>query len=526
MLRSINFRVVFKSNGQDVAGVDDVSFGLGRGETLGIVGESGSGKSTIARALLGFARPGARFAQGSVRVGETDVLRLQDADLRDFRGGRAAMVPQNPLSSLTPHMTVGAQLVGLVGLHAGETGAVAKESALALMAETNLPDPPTLFDRYPHEISGGQRQRVVIASVLVARPELIVLDEPTTALDKSVEARVLDLVRRVQRDLGATLIYVSHDLNVISKMCTRVMVMRDGRVVEEGATARIFDAPQQDYTRELVGAIPRLASGRRAMPQIGQTPVLRLGGVAFGYQAPGLFRKPGPLALQNISLKLEPGQTLGVAGESGSGKSTLASLISGAVAGHRGEIVLDDGTTLSGLAKRRSKSTRRRVQMVFQDPLSSLNPAHSVEEIITRPLRIYFDQTPSQARENAARLLGEMDLGPEFLARKPRQLSGGQQQRVALARALAAEPDILLCDEIISALDVTIQAQVLRLLKQLQESRGLACLFMTHDRRRQRSGPFADRFGAWRVTGQRGYCRRSCATRKPVHPAICVSEPI
>ena len=476
-----NLSVVFRSNGQDVAAVEDASFAVARGATLGVVGESGSGKSTVARALLGFARPGARFASGSVAVGDTDVLSLSDASLRDFRGGRAAMVPQNPLSSLTPHMTVGAQLVELIGLHANETGTAAKQRALALMAETNLPEPEKLFGRYPHEISGGQRQRVVIASALVARPELIVLDEPTTALDKSVEARVLGLVRRVQRELGATLIYVSHDLNVIAKMCARVMVMRSGRVVEEGPTAQIFQTPREAYSRDLVQSIPRLADGQRLVPVAGRKAVLRADAVEFGYATPGLFRKPGPLALKDLSLDLHAGQTLGVVGESGSGKSTLASLIAGAIHGHRGEIRLDDGTCLEGLAKRRRQGTRRRVQMVFQDPLSSLNPTHSIEAIITRPLRLYFDHTVSQAREAAIRLLGEMDLGPEFLGRKPRQLSGGQQQRVALARALAAEPDVLLCDEITSALDVTIQAQVLRLLKRLQESRGLSCLFITHD---------------------------------------------
>ena len=476
-----NLSVVFKSNGQDVAAVEDLSFTLQRGDTLGIVGESGSGKSTVARALLGFARPGARFSQGSVQVGETDVLRLEADALRSYRGGRAAMVPQNPLSSLTPHMTVGAQLVELIGLHAGETGKIAKDRALSLMDETNLPEPKALFDRYPHEISGGQRQRVVIASALVARPELIVLDEPTTALDKSVEARVLDLVRRVQQDLGATLIYVSHDLNVIANMCARVLVMRSARVVEEGETGQVFHAPKAAYTRDLVEAIPHLKARHPGMPEVGSVPILMAESIDFSYGKPGLLRKATPLALKGVSLRLYPGQTLGVVGESGSGKSTLASLISGALSGHSGQITLDDGTPLSGFAKTRSKSARQRVQMVFQDPLSSLNPAHSVEEIITRPLRLYFKETPADARYSAIDLLAEMDLGPEFLHRKPRQLSGGQQQRIALARALAAEPDVLLCDEITSALDVTIQAQVLELLKRLQASRGLSCLFITHD---------------------------------------------
>ena len=479
-----NLRIVYRSGaGEETAAVEDVSFALHRGETLGIVGESGSGKSTVARALLGYARPGARFDKGQIRMGETDVLALSAVELRRFRGSRAAMVPQNPLSSLTPHMTIGAQLVELIGLHAGETGAAAKASALDVMAETNLPHPPTLFDRYPHEISGGQRQRVVIAAALVARPELIVLDEPTTALDKTVEVRVLDLVRHVQEQLDATLIYVSHDLHVIGAMCARTLVMRNGRVVEEGPTTRIFEAPTSDYTRNLVRAIPQLSStGRVAATQ--KAPVLKVRNLDFGYASPGrLFgrRAPAALALEDVAFDLVAGQTVGVVGESGSGKSTLASLIAGAVAGHDGSITLGDGSVLKGLAKGRTKSHRQRVQMVFQDPLSSLNPAHTIEEILTRPLRLYFGHSAAAARDRAVSLLAELDLGTQFLSRRPRQLSGGQQQRVALARALAAEPDILLCDEITSALDVTIQAQVLALLLRLQDERGLACLFISHD---------------------------------------------
>ncbi|MEO1681259.1 MAG: ABC transporter ATP-binding protein [Pseudomonadota bacterium] len=478
-------RIEFGTGTGSAAAVDGVSFALHRGATVGIVGESGSGKSTIARALLGFTRPGARVAGGTVTVGDSDVFALSPQGLREFRGRHAAMVPQNPLSSLTPHMTVGAQLTELIGLHAGLAGPSARARALELMRETDLPDPDVLYGRYPHEISGGQRQRIVIASALVARPELIVLDEPTTALDKTVEARVLDLVRRVQQTLNATLIYVSHDLNVIGAMCERVLVMRRGRVVEDGATQQIFSAPQTPYARELMRAIPQLAPANRpAKPAAGQCPVLSLQDVSFGYQPPRRLlgrRRPAPLALDGVSFNLAAGQTLGIVGESGSGKSTLASLVAGAVAGHTGRILLDDGTPLAGLAKGRSKIHQRRVQMVFQDPLSSLNPSHTVEEIVTRPLRIYFGMTISAARKTAADLMAEMDLGPEFLARRPRQLSGGQQQRIALARALAADPDILLCDEITSALDVTVQAQVLRLLQRLQDQRGLACLFITHD---------------------------------------------
>ncbi|MEL6234847.1 MAG: ABC transporter ATP-binding protein [Pseudomonadota bacterium] len=478
-----DLRITYRGQGgAETVAVAGASFSLERGAALGIVGESGSGKSTIARALLGFARPGARFAGGLVRLGETSVLELSPAALRLFRGGRAAMVPQNPLSALTPHMTVGAQLSELVRQHSDLRGAAAKARALDLMVQTDLPEPTALFARYPHEISGGQRQRVVIAAALVARPELIVLDEPTTALDKTVEARVLDLVRRVQADLGASLVYVSHDLNVISAMCDRVLVMKSGEIVEDGPTAQIFEAPRTAYTRSLVQAIPRLSAPMARRPKSGPA-LLSIDGLGFAYRAPGrLFsrRKAGRPALDGVDLSLAPGETLGVVGESGSGKSTLASLVAGAVAGHSGRIRFD-GQPLAGLARTRSKDLRRRVQMVFQDPLSSLNPTHSVEETLTRPLRLYFGQSPAAAREKAVALLAELDLSPALLSRRPRQLSGGQQQRIALARALAAEPDLLLCDEITSALDVTIQGQVLALLERLQAERGIACLFISHD---------------------------------------------
>ncbi len=471
--------------GRETAAVAGVDLALGRGETLGIVGESGSGKSTLARALLGHARPGARFAAGSVRVGGTDVLALAGSDLRAYRGGRAAMVPQNPLSSLTPHMTVGAQLSELLRRHAGLAPAEARDRARALMAETGLPDPATLFHRYPHEISGGQRQRVVIAAALVGRPELIVLDEPTTALDKTVEARVLALVDDLRQRLDATLVYVSHDLNVIRRLCTRAVVMRDGHVVEQGPTTQVFARPRSDYARSLVAAIPRLGAPGPGTGAVVAGPAhLALSDVRFAYRSPGgLFpwrRRAGSPALDGIDLTLPRGQTLGVVGESGSGKSTLAALIAGAIGGHEGRIALG-GETVAGHARARSPDQRRRIQLVFQDPLASLNPTQTVGEILSRPLRLYGGLTAAAARARAGDLLAEMELGSDYLARRPRQLSGGQQQRVGLARALAVEPDLVICDEVTSALDVTIQASVLTLFQRLQRDRGMTSLFISHD---------------------------------------------
>ncbi|MCJ7874545.1 ABC transporter ATP-binding protein [Phaeobacter sp. J2-8] len=474
--------------GTEVHAVRDAGLQVLRGETLGIVGESGSGKSTLARSLLGYARPGARFAKGTVRLGDTDVLRLDPAGLRAFRGGRAAMVPQNPLSSLTPHMPIGRQLAELVRLHTDLRDSAAKKRILWLMDRTGLPEPDKLLARYPHEISGGQRQRVVIAAALIGRPELIVLDEPTTALDKTVEAEVLQLVAELQKELNATLVYVSHDLNVIRAMCRKIAVMKDGKILEQGLLSRVYSRPATAYTQELIRAIPRIEpQGPKPGSRPAHTALASAGfattSVSFSYHRPGgLFRRgpDGPPALQDITLDINAGETLGIVGESGSGKSTLAGLVAGIVSGHSGRITFD-GQPLAGKAANRSKDMRRRVQMVFQDPLSSLNPAQKVNEILARPRQLYFGRSAAEARADSIALLKEVELEPDILNRSARQLSGGQQQRIAMCRALAAEPELLICDEVTSALDVTIQARVLDLLLRIQKERGLTCLFISHD---------------------------------------------
>ena len=469
--------------------IDNVSITIGRGETVGIVGESGCGKSTLARTLLGYTRPGAWVAGGQVSIDGANIFDFAPSSLRNFRGRSAAMVPQNPLSSLTPHLTLGQHLSELIGFYGKARGSQVRERALELMAAMGLPDPKDLFDRYPHEISGGQRQRVVIAAALVAEPPLIVLDEPTTALDKTVETQVLDLVADLQRQNGTTLVYVSHDLNVVRRMCKRVLVMHSGKVLEDGAIEDVFHRPATDYARNLVAAIPKLEISRpRIAAAAGQRPRLTVENLSFRYgrQRKGVWKllfgagRPAPQALSNIDLSLAPGQTIGIVGESGSGKSTLAALIAGLYSGHEGKVALD-GTPLSGPAADRLPDLRRRVQLIFQDPLSSLIPRHSVEALISRPLHIYHKLSRAQARDRCMALLDELDLPEDILTRMPRQLSGGQQQRVAIARAFAAEPDLVLCDEITSALDVTVQAQVLKLMQRLQQERGTAYVFISHD---------------------------------------------
>ena len=485
-----NLRLVYKTGpGTELAAVDDISFSIGKGETLGIVGESGCGKSSLARAFLAYARPGARIAGGSVSVSGTDILSLDASQLLQFRGRKAAMVPQNPLSSLTPHRTIGQHMVELIRQHNAAGPLTPRDKALELLAAMELPDPAAIFKRYPHQLSGGQRQRVVIAAALVAEPELIILDEPTTALDKTVETQVLDLVSRLQKRTGTTLIYVSHDLNVVARMCERVLVMQKGKVLEDGPTLEVFTQPKTEYARSLIAAIPKLKSDAKSarLKVAVDAPVLSVRDLDFTYGAGRsrllrrFFPRPAPArTLDDISLSITPGSTLGVVGESGSGKSTLAGLVAGLVDGTGGKILFE-GKQLTGLATSRDRDLRRRVQMIFQDPASSLNPQHTVEQIIARPLQIFFGISRAASRDRVVELLQELDLDANLLTRSPRQLSGGQQQRVAIARAFACKPDLVLCDEITSALDVTVQAQVLKQMKRLQQEHNTAYLFISHD---------------------------------------------
>ena len=490
--------------------VREVSFELPAGGSLGIVGESGSGKSTVARALLGHYRGGSERTAGEVLVAGRSVSGATREQLTSRRGVEMAFVPQNPLSSLTHHIRVGPQLVEILRTRAGLSSSAARARALELFAATQLPDPQALFDRFPHQLSGGQRQRVVIACALACRPRLLVLDEPTTALDKTTEVQVLDLVQSLRAEIGAGLVLVTHDLNVVASVCDRVVVMKDGSVVEQGPTADTFRAPATAYTRELVGSVLRLEdappeespTGQRSSsamepaskdvtassptPAGGQamvTPVLELQGLQHRYRRASWFgggaREARP-ALAEVSLRLAPGEILGVIGESGSGKSTMGGIVAGLIAPSQGRLHFQ-GQALGAGAAARTREQRRRIQMIFQDPLSSLNPRQSVATAIARPIRLFFGATAAEARRRAAALLAELGMGPEYLDRFPRQLSGGQQQRVAIARAFAAEPDLIVCDEVTSALDATVQGQVLAALRQMQQRRGVAMLVITHD---------------------------------------------
>ncbi|HET7730742.1 MAG TPA: ABC transporter ATP-binding protein [Usitatibacter sp.] len=481
--RGVNV-VYRRADGGAMRAVIDASLSLAEGESLGIVGESGSGKSTLARALMGYCRPGGTITSGDIRLEGRDIRALARGEGRALRGGRIAFVPQNPLASLTPHMRVGAQVAEAVRIHRGCDAREARRATLELFEATRLPDPATLYERFPHELSGGQRQRVVISAALAGSPRLVILDEPTTALDKTTEAQVLDLVQSLRARLGAALIYVSHDLHVISAMCERVLVMLRGEVVEEGPTPRVYREPRHDYTRRLIAAVPRL-DGPGAQPSRAAAtgPLLRLDNVGYTYPSrKRWFRRTdaGRPALQGLSLEIGRGETVGLVGESGSGKSTAAAIVAGLLAPQAGTLAYA-AQPLAGLARDRTPELRRRIQIIFQDPLSSLNPRQRVDAILARPLALFHGLAGAAARARSLELMAQLQLEPELLDAYPRQLSGGQQQRVAIARAFAADPDLIICDEITSALDVSVQAQVLALLEGLQERSGTACLFISHD---------------------------------------------
>ena len=471
--------------------VKDVSFALAAGHSLGIVGESGSGKSTLARALMGYTRNGARIVGGSVVLGHSAIVPANEGAKGRFAGSGMAYVPQNPLSSLTPHMTVGEQVCEAVRIRQGCPAVQARAMALELMEAMGLPLAAQLYKRYPHQLSGGQRQRVVIAAAMATQPKVLILDEPTTALDKTTEQQVLVLLQDLQERFNTSLVYVSHDLHVISRVCDGLLVMRDGQVVEQGVAAQVFAAPRQAYTRQLIDAMPAVST--RATFHAGQAPaaparaaVLELRNVSFAY-APAPSWKfwrgdSAPLrpAVERLSFTLQKGETLALVGESGSGKSTIAALVAGLHSASGGQLVFD-GEELPADASRRTREQRRRIQIIFQDALSSLNPRHTVADILMRPMQLFFGLDQASASQRAMELALALHLEPALLQRYPRQLSGGQQQRVAIARAFAARPDLVICDEITSALDTSIQAQVLRNLRELQQTFGTTVLFISHD---------------------------------------------
>ncbi|NLS10489.1 ABC transporter ATP-binding protein [Nesterenkonia sp. MY13] len=465
----------------------EVSFTLAAGETVALVGESGSGKTTVATSLLGALRPGSQIVNGAVRIEGEDVFALDAEKLRALRGGRVALVAQNAGHALTPSMRVGTQIAEALAAHGLDSSA---EKVQQLGRRVHLDD-PELLRRYPHELSGGQQQRVAIAMAIAAEPKVLVLDEPTTALDVITQRAILDLIAELRAELGVAVVLVSHDLGVVAEIADTSLVMQDGDVVETGPTAEVLSAPAHEYTRKLVAAAPKLKTGGAAStstepgsvePLPATEPVLSCQGLSIRY------KRSAPLAVDGFAAEIGEGQTLAVVGQSGSGKSTVAAALAGLLPAERGTISFSttagegEGADLLKPAGKRSLETRRAVQLVFQNADLALNPRRTVGDAIARPLK-YFSvaKSRSEIQDRVGALLEEVGLDPSYARRLPAQLSGGQRQRIGIARALAAEPRLLIADEITTALDVSVQAEVLDLLADLQKRRGLSCLFISHD---------------------------------------------
>lgn len=467
--------------------VEDLSFTLNRGETLAIAGESGSGKSITSLAIMGLLPPPAvRVTAGSIRFGQTDLTAAPEDQMRRIRGDRIAMIFQEPMTSLNPVLTIGTQLAEAIRAHQDVSRDEATQRALAALSAVRLSQPERRMLQYPHELSGGMRQRVMIAMALALRPAVLIADEPTTALDVTVQREVLDLLRDLQRELGTAIILITHDMGVVAEMADRVIVMKSGRMVEEAPVRDLFRAPSQPYTRDLLAAVPRI--GDRP-PQIApqaaaaQTaPLVRLTDVdvRFPVKAGLLGRTRFNVhAVEKVGFDIRKGETFALVGESGCGKSTIAKAIVGLVP-FEGRITVA-GEDLSGTGRGEAKSLRRKVQMVFQDPMAALNPRMRVGDLIAEPLLIHDLGSPEERRERAADLMLRVGLSREQLDRYPHEFSGGQRQRICIARALALKPDLIIADESVSALDVSVQSRVLALLRELQADMGVSYLFISHD---------------------------------------------
>ncbi len=462
--------------------VQDLSFDLRKGETLAIAGESGSGKSITSLAIMGLLPPPAvRVTGGRVSLAGQALTGLPEAALRKVRGDRIAMIFQEPMTSLNPVMTVGAQLVEAIRAHEPVGRAEAAKRAVEALRAVRLSGPERRMGQYPHELSGGMRQRVMIAMALALRPEVLIADEPTTALDVTVQREVLDLLRDLQRQMGTAIILITHDMGVVAEMATRVIVMRQGRQVETATTTEIFARPQADYTRALLAAVPRMGRGATRPPVTGEA-IARLEDVVVRYPLRGGLLggvTQNVHAVEHVSFDIRRGETFALVGESGCGKSTIARALVG-LAPHSGRIEIG-GQVLGALDREGQKDLRRRVQMVFQDPMAALNPRMRVGELIAEPLVIHGIGDASSQRAKAADLMQRVGLEAGQMDRYPHEFSGGQRQRICIARALALQPDLIIADESVSALDVSVQARVLDLLRALQAEFGMSYLFISHD---------------------------------------------
>ncbi|HXL67689.1 MAG TPA: ABC transporter ATP-binding protein [Xanthobacteraceae bacterium] len=481
LLQVQDLSVSFRHEDREMHAVKHVSFDVKKGETVALVGESGSGKSVSALSILKLLPyPAARHPSGRILFRGRDLLALSEREMRGVRGDDITMVFQEPMTSLNPLHTIERQVAEVLQVHRGLTAVAARRRVVELLNEVGIPDAQTRLNAYPHQLSGGQRQRVMIALALANEPDLFIADEPTTALDVTVQAQILNLLKELQRRLGMAMLFITHDLGIVRKVADRVCVMRHGEIVEQGAVAELFARPVHPYTRELIAAEPKGAPAppRPTAPIVVETKDLK---VWFPIRRGVLRRTVGHIkAVDGVTFTIHRGETLGVVGESGSGKTTLGLALLRLISSDGPIVVL--GHEVQGLMFRAMRPLRRNMQIVFQDPYGSLSPRMSIVDIVGEGLRVHQPRlTPAEREARAVVALGEVGIDPETRHRYPHEFSGGQRQRIALARALVLEPEFIVLDEPTSALDMLVQAQMVDLLRAVQKRRDLTYLFISHD---------------------------------------------
>ena len=516
-----NLRVHFELKDNTVKAVDDVSWNIKKGETLAVVGESGSGKSVTAMSLMRLTDySGGNIVSGSINFSrkngkKIDITQQNQDTMREIRGNDISMIFQEPMTSLNPVFTIGMQISEAIIKHQNKTPEEARDISLEMLKLVRIPEPEKQLEQYPHQLSGGMRQRVMIAMALSCKPSLLIADEPTTALDVTIQAQILDLIKMLQRDIGMSVMFITHDMGVVAEVADRVVVMLNGKKVEEGTANDIFLKPKHPYTKALLSAVPKLGSmsGRKLPAKFANIDVKRAEGDEVkdikdgqrlldikdqvNYKSPPLLKveglttrfeikqgmggKKGSVhAVENIDFTMQPGETFGLVGESGCGKSTTGRSILRLTEPTRGNVIFD-GVELSSLNAKELRTYRKQMQMIFQDPFASLNPRMMVGETIAEPIHVHGLAKGKEVTERVEKLLDRVGLTPEYAMRYPHELSGGQRQRIGIARALALEPKLIIADEAVSALDVSIQAQVVNLMMELQEDLGLSYLFISHD---------------------------------------------
>ena len=505
LLEISHLSVEFPGRRETFVAVKGANLHVEPGEIHGLVGESGAGKSTIGAAVMGLLDPPGRIANGKIKFRDDEISGLDAAAMQGLRGAKISMIFQDPLTSLNPLFTVGQQLIETIELHLGLSSSDARKRALELITRVGIPDPDSRIDQYPHQFSGGMRQRIVIALALCSEPDVIIADEPTTALDVSIQAQILDLIREIAQERKVGVILITHDMGVIADTTDKVTVMYQGEVVESGPTMQVLGTPSHNYTKSLIAAVPRPTVKLKRFPLLSQRETFKIADLARNWpstppsksgklvQVKGITKRfvtrqailPSMrkffTAVDEVSFEIPDGKVFGLVGESGSGKSTVARMIAGLYKLDGGQVTFDGTDVGTGASQDQLIAYRRQIQMIFQDPFSSLNPRQRVDAIVAEPAKHLGLLDGKELSHRVDELLEQVGLGSEAGRKYPHEFSGGQRQRISIARALATQPRFLICDEPTSALDVSIQATILNILKDLQEHLGLTMLFISHD---------------------------------------------